>query len=123
MLGVVAGRRPAPRVCACCAIGGQGDALANTGRNALDWRLASCKKQFDEVNHDSETQAASVASVSAASGSFEDFSSGGVAADAKWSKLTTGASTPRAKIWWRSRLRRSCKDGRAAWRRHFGSGR
>src|SRR5450759_3015250 len=68
-------------------------------------------------------QAASVAIVSAASGSFEDFTSGGVAADAKSSKLTTGASMPRAKICWRSRLRRSSKDGRADWRRHFGSGR
>jgi hypothetical protein len=69
------------------------------------------------------TQAARVASVSAASGSFEDFTSGGVPADAKSSKFTTGASTPRAKICWRSRLRRSSNEGRAAWRRHFGSGR
>src|ERR1700681_4409827 len=69
------------------------------------------------------TQAASVASVSAASGSFEDFCSGGVAADAKSSKFTVGVSTPRAKIWLRSRLRRSNKEGRVAWRRHFGSGR
>src|SRR5580700_7494039 len=37
-------------------------------------------------------------SVSAARGSFDDFTSGGVAADAKASKFTTGASTPPAKI-------------------------
>jgi hypothetical protein len=68
------------------------------GTSADVWRLASCKRRSGELNHHSETQAASVASVSPASGGFEDFSVGGVAADAKWSKLTTGVSTPRAKI-------------------------
>jgi hypothetical protein len=62
------------------------------------WRLASSKEEFGEEIHHSEAQAASVASVSAASGSFEDFTAGGVAADAKSSKSTRGASTPRAKI-------------------------
>ena len=64
-------------------------------------------------------QAARVATVSAARGNFEDFSAAGVAADAKASKLTTGASVPRAKIWLRSRLRRSSNDARADVRRHF----
>jgi len=57
------------------------------GGFAPHWRLASSKKQFGEVNHHSESQAASVASVSAAKADFEDFTSGGVAADAKSSIL------------------------------------
>jgi hypothetical protein len=56
----------------------QGDA-----RRAAPWRLASSMEEFGEGKHDSETQAASVARVSAASGSFEDFTAGGVAVDAK----------------------------------------
>ena len=61
------------------------------------WRLAVPRKAISG-RKPSGRQAASVVSVSAASGSFEDFSSAGTAADAKASKLTTGASTPRAKI-------------------------
>ena len=39
------------------------------------WRLAGFQRQFGEVIRGDETQAASVASVSAAMGSFEDFTS------------------------------------------------
>jgi len=58
----------------------------------VHWRLASSKEEIGEGKHDNETQAASVASVSGASGSFEDFTARGGAADAKSSKLTKGAS-------------------------------
>src|ERR1017187_5000283 len=87
------------------------------------WRLASSKKQIREGTQHCETQAASVARAAAASGSFEDFTSEGVAADAKSPNCTMGASTPQAKSCPRRKLRRSSKEGRAAWRRHFGSGR
>jgi hypothetical protein len=72
--------------------------FANDARlSARDWRLAIPRKAISG-RKPSWCQAARVVSVSAASGSFEDFSSAGTAADAKASKLTTGASTPRAKI-------------------------
>ena len=64
--------------------------------SAGDWPIPRVRRS--EPRRHTETQAASVARVSAASGSFEDFTAGGVAADAKSSKFTTAASTPRAKI-------------------------
>ena len=64
----------------------------------VPWRLAISKADLNNSKPPGEIQAAKVARVSAASGSFEGFRVEGEVADAKSSKLAAGASRPRAKI-------------------------
>jgi len=65
---------------------------------ASRWRLAISKADLNNSKPPGEIQAAKVARVSAASGSFEGFRVEGEVAAAKSSKLAAGASRPRAKI-------------------------